>query len=73
MGYDVKCTAKKIIVTPGPEQYAAEINNCRTVTHNYKYNNGGLKKPEGRSHKESLIIKSLGVRSHSSARIGQNM
>ena len=28
-----------------------------------------MKKPEGRSHKESLIAKSLGIRSNSSARI----
>jgi len=72
MGYDVKCTSKKILITPGPSSYAAEVDVCRTVSHNYKLNNGGLKKPEPTTHKESLIAKSLGIRSYSSARIGKN-
>jgi hypothetical protein len=42
MGYDVKCNMKKIKVTPGPTSYGGDLNENKTISYNYKLNNGGL-------------------------------
>lgn len=71
MGYDVKCNMKKIKVTPGPTSYAGDINENRTVSYNYKLNNGGLAKPP-LCHKQLLIEKSLGLKNGKNRSISNN-
>jgi hypothetical protein len=66
MGFDVKSNAKRIKITPGPADYMLTnerfktgigATSCNRVSQNYKFNNGGLKRPESLSDKEALLLK----------------
>jgi hypothetical protein len=74
MGYDIKCNAKEIKVSPGPSSYDVikPDNLFVKASHNYGYNNGGLKKPDAITPKEELVIKYFGRKNSKSTKKNQS-
>lgn len=65
LGFDIKCNKKPIKITPGPADYnSLGPSSVVKVSHNYKFNNGGLTRPAILQSKEQLIMNALGAKSN---------